>query len=348
MRNTSSTPPRRLHRWISALALGLALCLATGLAVLACTHEEPVEQDDRVTVKITLDPVVYVEDAIPPRKLVERIKSETKSAFRALRRADVLLLSNQQVDVESRLIHKDQVTVVDPGAERGREVARVRFHFVALAQVPKALADRSAIDLGVLHSAGETRREAVLAECSESRSRDRPAGSDPWALFDATLPSCASAIAREQAAIDAARQALAHPDHEIVPAELTRAYLPLVAHLQRRHAPDAGDDSSPGRRPRFEGAWVGPGSSAAPAATGPQPDFIYIGREDAQGEEGEDEKELRRQARALGGDLEGPREGPPVLASSAYLAPNYAILYLAVIACVVLLVGKTRYRSEEE
>lgn len=324
-----------------------------GLMPLACAPEEPVEQDDRVVVKLTVDPVVYIDGAASQHKILERVKNATKSIFPALRRADVMVLLNQQVDIDVVQLKRDTITVVDPATGRHREAARVRFHYVTLAQVPKPLADKRALDLGVLHSVDGARVDSVLTECSANGERERQAATEPWTVFDASLPTCAEAMAREQAAIDTARKKLAHPETEIVPSELDRLYLPLPVRVTRRSAPDAGTETP------VQGAHVddpkvkarAPVAIGAPGAPGAQPAFVQLTKEDRDRElqyetDAEDEKEIRQQARAIGGDLvAGPASpAPPVFGSASYAAPNYLALYLAIIAFVVLLVGQTRRR----
>ena len=339
--------PPSSHRRLARLAPWLL-----AIAPLACGSEESVEPDDRVAVKLTLDPVVYLDGAASQRKMLERVKNETRSIFPALRRADVLVLSNQQVDVDTAQIKKESVTFVDPATGITRPGTRVRFHYVTLAQVPRALADKSGLALGVLHSPDGAHAEAVLTECSATGDRERQAASELWTVFDASLPTCADAMAREHAAIAAARKKLAHPDREIVPAEIDRVYVPLVVRLKRRQPSDAGAApvQGPGEHaddPRVKAR--SPGGVARPAASGEQPDFVIISKEDKdrerEFEDEEDEKELRKQARAMGGDIVGPTAPPSAFGSSPYLAPNYAVLYLAIIAFVVLLVGQTRRRK---
>src|SRR6185312_3821308 len=72
---------------------------------------------------------------------------------------------------------------------------------------------------------------------------------EPWTVFDASLPGCAQAMAREHAAVDAARKRLLHPDREIVPLELDRVTLPVVV------------------RVRPWGTREGPGDAPKPSAT---------------------------------------------------------------------------------
>jgi hypothetical protein len=236
----------------------------------------------------------------------------------------------------------------------------VRFHYVTMAQVPKALADKPSLDLGVLHGSDGSRTETVLAECSANGERERQSVGELWTVFDASLPSCAEAMAREQAAIDAARQKSARSEREIVQVELERLYLPLPVHLKRRGATAAGRDAgtqAPGAASDYAAPAKGEHvadtkvrvrrSPGAPGPPGAAPDnddgFVWVDKEAEKEnvDDDEDEKELRKMARTMGTDAKPP-PAVPVFGSSTYLQPNYAILYVAIIAFVVLLFGQRR------
>jgi hypothetical protein len=325
-------------------------------AQLGCADEPAPEPDDHVAVKLSFDQITYVDAALAPRKVSERIRNEVQSIFPALRKADALILSSQQVELDVAELKKEPVTVVDPATGASRAALRIRHHYVTLAQVPKALAGTSELPLGVLHGGDGAHTEAVLAECTANGERERQAVGELWTVFDPSLPSCAAAMGREQVAIDAARQKLQHPEREIVTAELGRTYLPVTVHLRRRpQGPDAGDYALPveGEHVDDPRAHASPDGPAPPPSPGEQPGFVVIDRsaEKAAAEqlehepESEDEIELRKQARALGGDaVVAP--APPSYGGYTYLQPNYALLYVAIVAFVVLAVGKRRQQSK--
>ncbi len=327
------------------------------LLPLGCADEPPVEPDDHVVVKLTFDQVTYVDAALAPRNVTARIRAEVQSIFPALRRADALLLANQQVEIDGGQLRKDAVTVVDPATGATRAAFRVHHHYVTLAQVPRELAVKGRLALGVLHAEGGTHTEAVLAECTANGEPERQAVGELWTVFDPALPSCTAAMAREQAAIDAARAKLQHPEREIVPIELDRVYLPVKVSLQRRHQADAGDYALPSQGEHVDNPTVRartnpslPGPAPAP---GEQPAFLIVdrsGERQAAAEleqENEDDAELRKQERALGGDsLAVDAPAVPHYGGHTYLQPNYAILYVTIITFVLLVVGKRRQQGK--
>jgi len=351
--------PARLAPWLLALS------------PLACAEEPPTEPDDHVAVKLTFDQITYVDATLGPRKVAERVRTQVQSIFPALRQADVLILANQQVDLEAAQLKKDPVTVVNPATGATRAAFRVHHRYVTLAQVPKALAERGEIPLGVLHSPGP-HAEAVLADCTANGERERLEVAELWTVFDPSLASCAVAMKREQAAIDVARRKLPHPEREIASLELERAYLPVTVHVQVRRpaqggdaarvtppAPtpeaDAGDYALPREGEHVDDPTVrihaDPSMPGTPPGPGEQPAFVIIDRTEEKlaaehlDQDSEDEAELRRQARALGGDgVAAP--AIPSHGGYTYLQPNYAILYVAIITFVLLVVGKRRQRRK--
>ncbi len=350
--------PKRASLFFRVPRLPPCLLLLGALAVLACpacADDPVVEPDDHVAVKLAFDQVTYVDAALAPRKISERIRAEVQSILPALRKADVLLLSNTQIEIDVPQLKKDPVTVVDPASPQGRPALRVHYRYVALAQVPKALAAQGDLALGVLHDADGAHAEAILTECTANGEHERESVGDLGAVFDPSLESCTAAMAREQAAIDAARGKLPHADQEIVPLELARTYLPVKVHLQRRQQGDAGDYALPTKGGHIdnptvrghEGPFI-PGVPAAPA--GDQPGFVVqrvadrVEVEPLTDEERADEAELRRQSQSLGGaDLVAiPGTPAPSYGGYTYLQPNYAMVYFALVAFVVLLVGKKK------
>jgi hypothetical protein len=338
--------PPTAHRLVAFLA---KWCLVLG--VLACGADEAVEPDDHVAIKLAFDQVTYVEKAISQHKLLERVKNQTRSILPALRKNDVMVLGNTQIDIEPAQLKREPVTVVDPATGITRDAQRVRFHYVTLAQVPRAVADKGDMALGELHNGSGSRGDGVLVACTANGERERATLAELHTVFDATLPSCGEAMAREEASIDAARKQLKHPNREIVLAELERVYLPVAVHVKRRAQPDAGDYAVPVEGEHIENPMVRarvPGAPAGPVAAAPPSDeppvAVWVDKEEEKGfEDSEDEAELRRQARTLYGDTGAPTApANAVYSSSPYLQPNFAVLYIAIGAFVVLLVGKRR------
>lgn len=301
-----------------------AIALAAIASAAACGADgppEPAEPDDRVIVKLSFDEVAYADAAITPRKMIERVRRQNESIFATLRRADVMITAKRVVDVDLAQLEKEPVTVVDLGTGITRAAARIRYHFVALALAPKALAAKGEIPLGALHITTPAKPEYVLAACTANGDRERAAMSELWTIFDAARPSCLAAITAEQAAIDAARKQLERPDKEIVSIEFERLYVPITAHLFVRET-----------RGEAQGGGV-PGVKV----------LTWADRAREKELDAEDERELQRLSRPAWG---GPGHGTGQLTwgSAVYMDPNWTLLWVSAIALVLLLVG---WRQQE-
>ncbi len=338
-------------------ASGLAPCLLA-LAPLACGADDAGEPaDDRAVVKISFDETAYVDATLSTGRIVERVRHETESIFLALRKAELTLLTSRHVDLPLDRLEREPVTVVDPGTGETRSALRVRYHYAGLAQLPKGRRVSDRLGLGVLHTAEGPQASRVLAECTASG--ERQAAAEPWTVFDASLPGCVQAMAREHAAIDAARKRLSHPEREIVPLELHRVTLPVVVRVRPWGTKEvAGDTPKPSasasagvipvvhdapeeklRSPAIPGA---PG--AAPGDGNVDPLAMWDTRETEKDYEvdREDEEELRRVSRGFSLGAGVPPPTAEYYGSYTFLAPNYALLYVAIVAGLLLLFGQRR------
>jgi hypothetical protein len=304
----------------------VAFC-AAALALAACGDDD--EADDRAAVRISFDEEAYVDAATPTPRVLERVRRQTESVLFALHAADVAVTRRKLVDVDLAHLKKDPVTVVDESGIT-RDALRLRYHFVALGDAPAALASKGVLRLGALHEVAPAQTEIVRAVCTANGVHERTA--DLWTVFNASLERCAAAIAREQAAIDAARKALAHPSSEIVTREFERLYVPVAVRLVGRERPDGG--SAAGVDPPVARLRTGktPRGAALPSLPGDD--------DDEPGADGDDDEE------ELSPDERPVYFGPPprdtgwVSSGAArYMAPNFAVLYFTIAALILLLVG---------
>jgi hypothetical protein len=306
------------RRVLAALALG---ALVSGGAACDEPAPAPQEGEERVIVKLAFDEVLYVDAAITTRKLIERIRRQNESIFGTLRRANVTITAKRVVDVDLAHLDQEPVTVVDLDSGITRAAQRVRYRFLALALAPRALANKGEAQLGALHIQAPLRPEVVLGACTANGDRERAAVGELWTVFDASLPACGAAIAREQAAIDVARKRLTSPAKEIVSAEFERLYVPIKVELFIREQPQVAAASGAGGSIRYV-SWA---------------DKL---REQSSAD-AEEERELARLSRPANA---GASRGDSVITwgSAVYTAPNFTLLYVAVAALILLLVGWRR------
>jgi hypothetical protein len=305
------------------------LC-ATALALAAC-GDEAEEADDRDAVRISFNVEAYVDAAASTTRVLERVRQQNESVLFALHAADITITRRKLVDVDLAHLRKEPVTVVDESGIT-RSAIRLRYHFAALGDAPRALAEKGVLGLGALHTVDPAQAEIVRAACTANGVHERKA--DLWTVFDASLERCAAAIAREQAAIGEARKALAHPECEIVSREFERLYVPVAVRLAARERADGGPASidPPALRLRI------PKSQGQNRAYLPS----LPGMEDEPGEDEEqDDEELLKEDRPVYFGPPPPQRdnGWIPSATSRYIQPNFAVLYFTVASLILLLVG---------
>lgn len=220
---------------LSALALGLAGSLPAcgGAGEEAQTGDE----DDLTSLtarerKLTFEGYVYVDSDASSSEILRTVQAQTQSAFGALREANISVSNRELADVDAKGFIKEPVTVVDTQAGTTHAALRVRYRYEDQAVVPKSMSRRTAIHLGLLHGDFESKTKRILEECTGNTSHDIEFEDAIWYVFNPSLESCQEAMEAEQSAIDEARETLADPKTEIVPAEEDRLYIPMTARLQ--------------------------------------------------------------------------------------------------------------------
>ncbi|MFT3768772.1 MAG: hypothetical protein QM820_25275 [Minicystis sp.] len=329
--------PKADLRAAAALAL-------MALAAAACDDESgpaPPPSEERIVAKLSFDDFAYVDSAISTRKLLERVHRENESIFSTLRRADVMITARKLVDVDLAHLEKEPVTVVDLDTGITRNAIRVRHHFVALALVPRSLAAKREVLLGALHLPTPAHPDEVLAACTANGEREHAAVNELWTVFDARVDACQAALAREQAAIDAARKRLTSPDREIVSVEFERLLVPVVVRLVARQDPEG----EPVEGEHVDGHVKTPSGLGAPGdgpGAEPKPAWVWADRaRERDFEDTEDEKELQRLSRPAAGGM-GHQNAPRSWGSAVYMQPNFGFLAIILIALAVLIGGTWR------
>lgn len=364
----SAQPRQRLRPWIAAACL-LGLLAAPGCDDDSDTEgaiEKPVASaQSGELVSLSFEAVAYVETTANNITVLDRVRNELKSAFSALQARQITISQKRQVDVDLKRLAREPITVVDPVTHAVRPAVRVRYRFVGLAVVPKEVAVRGDMVLGLLHRDDSARAAEVIAACTSPASRTGDAVKQPWRIFDPGLDACFRAIDAEQAKIDEARVGLEHPDREIVTAELERLYLPVVLHVKMRAAPGANAEGSAhggpaGAASAHEAAPTGSGNpvvGAAASAIDPAA-LLAAHREERllaklkaserAADDDADEREVAEiMSRPNAGGLRSGAGGPktPFLGYGGETQPlNFSLLWFASIAVIVLLGTEIRRR----
>lgn len=234
-----------------------AALLAALVLAAACNKDSagnPAPTGPRAPPILRFEGLAYVDAGTSDFKILERVRQETLSIFPGLRRSRVMV-SRRDVhgaDVES--FRREVVTVAGPGDQR-RPALRVRFRYVTIADVAPDIPGQLEIPMAALHRSRGVDTARILRECSTASPDDRQASSALNLVFDPTLDSCKAAIQAEQAAIDAAREALPGGSTDVVPVEeVERLYIPITITLAAIPPGASGDPAprAPGRYPRYE------------------------------------------------------------------------------------------------
>ena len=221
--------------WRSKLALSLVLACMGVLPSLGCAGDQTAAQGDDLTSVtarervLTFEGYVYVHPDSSDSAILEAVRQQTRTAFGALRTQNVAVGDRELAGVDTSTFLRESLELVEDGDSY--ETLRVRYSYTGRAVVPKPMARRSALSLGLLHGDYPAQAERVLIECTPNTSEDAEMLTDIWYVFNPALDSCKQAMTAEQRAIDLDRQGLDKPERQVVPSELERLYIPMTAKL---------------------------------------------------------------------------------------------------------------------
>ena len=266
------------------LRLLVTVCLLALPAVTGCDEEslseaqavKPTPTVSGEVASFSFDAVVYVDPAANNIAVLDRVRSVTRSGLSALQHRRITTSQKRQVDIDLKRLTREPVTVIDPATKAAHPAIRVRYRHVGVGVVPKEIAQRGDVLLGLLHNADAARAASVVEACNDPAERAGDAVKQPWRAFDPGLEACGRAMDAEQTKIDEARVGLEHPEREIVPIEEDRLYLPVLLHVRSRAPKLARPASTPGEIESAPGAAAaereGPAKSdEAAAALGASP-----------------------------------------------------------------------------
>lgn len=209
------------------------------VALGACAEtDSEYSEDDYLTSNTALqrtlkfDGLVYVPKGTPDVSVALTIKKQTQTAFGALRTSNVGVATRELGNVDSKTFKRRTVSVVDTvGSNAPYEMDEVRYTYTDAAVVPKSMARRSALPLGLLNFKS-TVKDAVLKECTANDTHAQEfADGAMWYVFEPSVPTCSVAMRAEQTAIDTERKKLTNPTKEVTLAEVSRTYIPTVMAL---------------------------------------------------------------------------------------------------------------------
>jgi hypothetical protein len=233
-----TTHSLRLQSMLALSMLSLAGGLAGGCAVSSDrAAEDEVDEtaiDNELTSVSALSRTlkfqgrVYVAATASDSTILSEVRSQTQTAFGALRTAQIGVNSRELKDVDPRTFLKTKVTVVGTDGSK-TEMLRVTYTYTDLAVVPRTFSRRNSIGLALMGNDYQMQSDRILTECTDNDSEARDFQSSIWYVFNPSLSVCKRAITAEQKAIDLAKQGL--PAGSIPRAEVDRLYLPVTVSL---------------------------------------------------------------------------------------------------------------------
>jgi len=226
-----------------------AAALVVAIAIAGCSkgeQEEPApSRGEEERTVVTVQSYVYAKVDDSGFKVAERVRDQIKSAFGALRSLRVTGSNQGATNKAEDELYREPLVLVHPD---GREEVVLRVWFRYSDEVVASMNVQRGVPIlvGGLHRQDEESFSRVVAECTKNTAREREFRGRLQSVFDGSLQGCQDAILAEQAVIDAARVRLDSPEEEIVPEEMRRLYIPVVARLMARRA------AQMGRYPKFE------------------------------------------------------------------------------------------------
>jgi len=225
---------------LSLAALGFAL---TGGCAVNSDGNDPGTDEDAIDSELTSNTAlsrtltfqgyVYVDASASDFTILSTIRKQTQSAFGALREANVGVNSRELKDVDPTTFVKTKVTVVDTSSTTAstRTMTKVSYKYTDDAVVPKSMARRSALSLGLLHGNYQWQSDRVLKECTNGDAHAHEFQSSIWYVFDPSLTNCKTAMSAEQRKLDAEKKKLTDQKTQVTKLETERLYIPTTMRL---------------------------------------------------------------------------------------------------------------------
>ncbi len=248
---TTPSMYRRLNFLIAPLAV-----LAIAASQASCVVDVAGDESDLTSVTarervMTFEGYVYVLPTASASQILTAVRSQTRSAFGALLVSNVAVASRELATVDAKSFIKEKVSVLDDAGGVSHEMLRVHYRYTDRAIMPKAMASRSTLSLGLLHGDYQDQAERILTDCTLNGPDEREMATDIWYVFNPSLARCKKAMKAEQTLLDAKRVAALAAPAQVVAEELTRLYIPMTASFSA--TPESGKTSYP----EYDRLWAG-------------------------------------------------------------------------------------------
>lgn len=226
-------PAPRVFRTAAACVLGL---LASSLSACASSDATSTGDDDltsntALARTLTFGGRVFVAPGSSDGAILDTVRKQTQTAFGPLRAAEMAVNSRELKEVDPSTFVKRDVKVVDVAGGATRDMVEITYTYSDKAVVALSYENKSTVPLALMNANYRTQSDRILRECTANDEHAREFSSSIWYVFEPKLRQCQTAIAAEQAVVDADRQKLADPENEVAKSEVDRLYIPITAQL---------------------------------------------------------------------------------------------------------------------
>lgn len=227
----------RLRSFASLAFLASALSSA-GCAVSHDNDNAYSDEEDLTSVTarsraLAFDGQVFVRADASDSEVLSAVRTQTKTAFGALRTAQIGVNSRELKEVDPATFVKTVVQVIDTASPTAASKAmmRVRYRYTDNAVVPVSMARRTGLGLAVMAPSYTSQTSRILVECTDNDSEAREFQSSIWYVFNPSLSACKTAMTKEQKQIDADRAKLKDVKTQVTASEVNRLYFPTTVRL---------------------------------------------------------------------------------------------------------------------
>ena len=180
---------------------------------------------------LAFDGAVYVRVDASDAEILQAVQRQTKTAFGALRTAQIGVNNRELKAVDPKTFVKSVVEVVTTPGTPGTAMTKVTYRYTDDAVVPVSMARRTAISLAVLGQGYESKTDRILVECTDNDEEAHDFRGSLWYVFNASTSACKKAISAESKVVEADRAKLVDPKTQVPASEVSRLYRPMTVRL---------------------------------------------------------------------------------------------------------------------
>ncbi|HEX7601677.1 MAG TPA: ion channel, partial [Polyangiaceae bacterium] len=144
---------------------------------------------------LQFDGYVYVDANASDSSILQAVRSQTQTAFGALRTSQIGVNSRELKDVNPKTFVKTKVTVIDTSktGDPGTPMLKVTYRYTDNAVVPTSMSRRTSLSSAVMSGHYGYQTQRILKECTANDSEAQEFSSSIWYVFEPSLSTCKTA-----------------------------------------------------------------------------------------------------------------------------------------------------------